>query len=127
MEAKLTEVMTEPLPETSDQTIAAEALSRLQILLEGKQALALGPGLSVHKETVQVVLELIEHGPCPIVLDADGVNSLVDNLEVLTKARAPGDPDTASRRDGKVTETQCHRGSEREGLLWLSPLASNMV
>jgi NAD(P)H-hydrate epimerase len=89
MEAKLTEVMTEPLPETSDQTIAAEALPRLQILLEGKQALALGPGLSVHKETVQVVLELIEHGPCPIVLDADGVNSLVDNLEVLTKARAP--------------------------------------
>ncbi len=89
METKLTEVMTEPLPETSEQTIAAEAFPRLQTLLEGKQALALGPGLSVHKETVQVVLKLIEQVQCPMVLDADGVNSLVDNLEVLTRARAP--------------------------------------
>ena len=89
MEAKLTEVMTEPLPETADQTVAAAAVPRLQALLEGKQALALGPGMSIHNETVQVVLKLIEYSPCPIVLDADGVNGLVDNLEVLGGARAP--------------------------------------
>ena len=49
MEAKLTEVMTEPLAETADQTVASEALPRLQTLLEDKQALALGPGISVHE------------------------------------------------------------------------------
>ena len=55
----------------------------LQTLLEDKQALALGPGISVHEETVQVVLKLVESSPCPIVLDADGINGLVDNLDVL--------------------------------------------
>jgi NAD(P)H-hydrate epimerase len=89
MEAKLTEVMTEPLAETADQTVALAALPRLQTLIEDKQALALGPGISVHEETDQVVLKLVESSPCPIVLDADGVNGLVDNLDVLTRARAP--------------------------------------
>ena len=88
MEAKLTEVMTEPLAETADQTVASAALPRLQTLLEDKQALALGPGISVHEETVQVVLKLVESSPCPIVLDADGINGLVDNLDVLARARA---------------------------------------
>lgn len=89
MEIKLTEIMTEPLPETADQTIGIAALPRLQTLLEGKQALALGPGISVNEETVQVVLELVRKSPCPIVLDADGINGLVGNLDVLAKARAP--------------------------------------
>jgi NAD(P)H-hydrate epimerase len=88
VEAKLTEVMTEPLAETADQTLASAALPRLQTLLEDKQALALGPGISVHEETGQVVLKLVESSPCPIVLDADGINGLVDNLDVLARARA---------------------------------------
>jgi NAD(P)H-hydrate epimerase len=89
METKLTEVMTEPLAETADQTVASEALPRLRTLLEDKQALALGPGISVHEETAQVVLQLVESSPCPIVLDADGINGLVDNLDVLARARTP--------------------------------------
>jgi NAD(P)H-hydrate epimerase len=89
MEIKLTEVMTEPLPETADQTVAAAALPRLQTLLEGKQALALGPGLSTQEETIQVVVELIRSSPCPLVLDADAVNGLAGHLEVLKEARAP--------------------------------------
>jgi NAD(P)H-hydrate epimerase len=89
MEIKLMEVMTEPLPETAEQTVAAAALPRLQTLLEGKQSLALGPGLSTQQETSQVVLELVESSSCPIVLDADGVNGLADNLDVLSRSKAP--------------------------------------
>ncbi len=89
MEVKLTEVMTEPLPETAEQTLATTSLPRLETLLEGKQALALGPGLSMQEEAVQVVLKLVESSICPIVLDADGVNGLVDNLDVLARARSP--------------------------------------
>jgi NAD(P)H-hydrate epimerase len=81
--------MTEPLAETADQTVAIAALPRLHELLKGKQVLALGPGLSVDKETTKVVLELVEKCPCPIVLDADGINALVDRLDALKRARAP--------------------------------------
>ena len=89
MEVKLTEIMTEPLTETTYQTVGTAALPRLRALLKGKQALALGPGLSVDEATVEVVLNLVEHCPCPIVLDADGINALVDHLDVLKKAGAP--------------------------------------
>jgi len=89
MEVKLTEVMTEPLAETADQRVGTAALPRLHALLKGKQALALGPGLAVDEETVEVVLDLVEHCPCPIVLDADGINALVDRLDALKSARAP--------------------------------------
>lgn len=89
MEVKLTEVMTEPLAETAEQTVSTAALPRLHALLKGKQALALGPGLSVAEETVEVVVDLVEHCPCPIVLDADGINALVDRLDSLKRARAP--------------------------------------
>ena len=89
MEVKLTEIMTEPLAETADQTVSTAALPRLHALLKGKQALALGPGLSVDEETVEVVLGLMEDCPCPIVLDADGINALVDRLDALKRARAP--------------------------------------
>jgi NAD(P)H-hydrate epimerase len=89
MELKLTEVMTEPLPETSEQTVAATAMRRLRTLLEGKQALALGPGLSTQKETQRVVLQLVASTQCPLVLDADAVNCLAGSLGVLAKAKAP--------------------------------------
>jgi NAD(P)H-hydrate epimerase len=89
MEIKLTEVMTEPLAETAQQTIGMSALPKLEKLIANKQALALGPGISVDEETVQVVLELVQRSQCPMVLDADGINALVDNLGLLAKARVP--------------------------------------
>lgn len=89
MEVKLTEVMTEPLAETRDQTLAEAARPRILELLQTKQAVALGPGLSTQEETQRLVVQLVESSPCPLVVDADGLNALAGNLEVLTRARSP--------------------------------------
>jgi len=89
MEVKLTEVMTEPLAETAEQTIAEAAGPRLEELLQGKDALALGPGISTQEETRRVVLQLVEDSPCPVVVDADALTVLVGHLGVLKRARAP--------------------------------------
>jgi NAD(P)H-hydrate epimerase len=89
MEVKLTEVMTEPLVETGEQTVAEAALPRIERLLQSKDALALGPGLSTQEETRRVVLRLVETSPCPVVLDADALTALVGNLEILKRARSP--------------------------------------
>jgi NAD(P)H-hydrate epimerase len=89
MEVKLTEVMTEPLGETAEHTVAESALPRLQRLLTTKQCLALGPGLSTQEETCRVVLWLVENSPCPVVLDADGLNALAGHLEALSRASSP--------------------------------------
>lgn len=89
MEAKLTEVMTEWLPETVDRTVALAALGKVQSLIDGKRALAIGPGLSTHPETAEVVRELVGTVNVPMVVDADGINALAAKLETLGKAAAP--------------------------------------
>ncbi|MGH7429874.1 MAG: NAD(P)H-hydrate dehydratase, partial [Candidatus Methylomirabilaceae bacterium] len=89
MEAKLTEVMTEPLPETAERTVAIAALGKLLKLIDGKRALAIGPGLSTQSETSEVVRELVATVTLPMVLDADGINALASKPETLARAAGP--------------------------------------
>jgi hydroxyethylthiazole kinase-like uncharacterized protein yjeF len=83
------ELMTEPLAETPAKTIAREALSRVIELLKGKNGLLLGPGLSTQPSTAEFVLSLIPRIKIPSVIDADGLNILASNLEMLRRLRAP--------------------------------------
>jgi NAD(P)H-hydrate epimerase len=89
MEVKLTEVMTEPVPETEAQTIGREALDRLLHLAEGKSAVAIGPGLGTHPSTQKLVHELLSSLRLPIVLDADGINALAGRADLLARAGGP--------------------------------------
>ncbi|MFQ5802465.1 MAG: NAD(P)H-hydrate dehydratase [Candidatus Methylomirabilales bacterium] len=89
MEVKLTEVMTVGLPETEERTVAFQARDDLLNLMEGKRVLALGPGLSVHPETVRLVVDLIRSAKIPLVIDADGVTALARQKEILAKASVP--------------------------------------
>ncbi len=89
MEVKLTEVMTEPVPETEARTIGQEALERLLHLAEGKSAVAIGPGLGTHPSTQKLVHELISSLKLPIVLDADGINALAGRADLLARASGP--------------------------------------
>ncbi len=76
MEVKLTEVMTEPLPETPKQTLSLRAFSAIVRLCENKRAVIIGPGLGTFKETQSLVLKLIKTLNLPIILDADGLTAL---------------------------------------------------
>lgn len=89
LEVKLTEAMTYPIEETGEQTPGKAALSQILEFMEGKQALAMGPGISVHPETAALVRALVEKAPCPMVLDADALTILSENLELLKKSPFP--------------------------------------
>ncbi|MBI5167509.1 MAG: NAD(P)H-hydrate dehydratase [candidate division NC10 bacterium] len=89
MEAKLDEVMTEPLPETESRSVSFKALERVLRLIEGKAVLALGPGLSTHPNTVKLVQELVGQVRIPMVIDADGINALCSHLEALKGLAVP--------------------------------------
>jgi NAD(P)H-hydrate epimerase len=86
---KLTEVMTEGLPETETRAIAWEARDRILALAEGKSAVALGPGLGTHASTVKLARELVRLLPLPVVVDADGLNALAGQPELLRDAAGP--------------------------------------
>ncbi len=78
------ELMTEPLAETSDGTIANAAFERLRALAKGKTVLAIGPGISQFPETSELVRTLVSELNFPIVLDADGLNAFHDRTDELS-------------------------------------------
>jgi NAD(P)H-hydrate epimerase len=78
------ELMTEPLAETADGTIAIRANERLDKLVEGKSVLAIGPGISRFPETSELVRTLASKSQVPIVLDADGLNAFEGRTNELS-------------------------------------------
>ena len=88
-EEKLTEVMTVPLPETKERSLAPEALDMILKELEGKTALALGPGISTSTGTAKLVSELLPRVDVPMLIDADGLNILAFDDGPLKAVKAP--------------------------------------
>ncbi|KPL18612.1 MAG: hypothetical protein AMJ92_07195 [candidate division Zixibacteria bacterium SM23_81] len=89
METKLTEVMTKPLPETETHALAVSSLEAIQELLSWADVLAIGPGLSTHPETVQMVRQLLPQLSCPTVVDADGLNAIAQDTKLLESVKTP--------------------------------------
>lgn len=69
------EVMTEPLAETEIRSISLKARQALEHIADKKTVLAIGPGISRHPETSELVREIVRESPTPVVLDADGLNA----------------------------------------------------
>ena len=86
LEIKLTEAMTWPVAETEDQSPSLAALPDILALLEGKQALAMGPGISLHPSTQSLAMEMIAQCPCPMVLDADALTAVAKDPSVLARS-----------------------------------------
>lgn len=77
------ELMTEPLKETAEGTIANSSLEKLQALAKGKSVLGIGPGISQFPETSELVRSLVSGLNVPIVLDADGLNAFHGRTDEL--------------------------------------------
>ncbi len=89
LENQVIEAMTAPLPDTSDGQLDESALEPLLKLLEGKQGLAIGPGLGMAPETGRLVRAFIRECRAPIVIDADGLNHLVGHTALLRELTPP--------------------------------------
>jgi ADP-dependent NAD(P)H-hydrate dehydratase / NAD(P)H-hydrate epimerase len=114
LEAKLTEEMTEPLPESVPGYLGSTAVDRIVALAEGKRCIVLGPGLSTVEGISELINKVLAVYQRRLVIDADGLNALAPNLEVLrqTKARVilTPHPGEMARLTGKtVREVQQDR------------------
>ena len=79
VEAKLSEVMTIPLSETTEGSLALAAKPQILEFIEHTDSvLAIGPGLSQHPETVDFIQGLVREIDRPTVIDADGLNALAE-------------------------------------------------
>jgi NAD(P)H-hydrate epimerase len=89
LEAKLLEAMTVPLPETPARTLARAALEDVLLFLQARTAVAIGPGLTTHPETVELIHALLSRLEKPTVLDADALNALAGRTSLLDACKAP--------------------------------------
>ncbi|MCX6338841.1 MAG: NAD(P)H-hydrate dehydratase [Candidatus Aureabacteria bacterium] len=85
LEVKLTEAMTLPLPETAAGTLGREAGEEILRVADRFDIAVIGPGLSRHQETVQMVRTLAANLRTPMLIDADGLNALAEDASVLKK------------------------------------------
>jgi len=89
LEAKCTEVMTAPMPETAARSFSIEAAEALLQLAENSDAVLLGPGLSRHPETSELARRLVAEIQRPLALDADGLNAFEGRAGELSARPAP--------------------------------------
>ena len=108
MEVKLTEVMTEPLPETPKQTLSLRAFDSILRLCENKKAVVIGPGIGTVKETQTLILKLVKALKLPLILDADGLTALATRSKALPSTNRsliltphPGEMARLTRSDPK--------------------------
>ena len=78
-------LMTLPLNETPQQSFSARAYQELQKIKTRFDAVAIGPGLSTHRDTQRFILKVIATACWPLVIDADAINALAADPEILKK------------------------------------------
>lgn len=88
LEVKLTEAMTLPLPETSAGTLGMEAGDEILRVADKFDVVVIGPGLSRHPETVRMARMLVENLSAPMLIDADGLNALAEDVGILKKIKS---------------------------------------
>jgi NAD(P)H-hydrate epimerase len=88
LEIKTTEVMTAPLPDSNSGHVTSSAFPVIERLLEGKDALAIGPGLGRRPGTTALVQAILESVSLPLVIDADGLNAVTDDITMLRRKKS---------------------------------------
>lgn len=84
--------MAAPLPQ------GGAMLPAMLDILSNRTAALIGPGMGRDPQVAQAIRGVIRKAPCPLVVDADGINALAAHIDVL-----------AARRD-KVTVLTPHGG-----------------
>ncbi|MDD2619828.1 MAG: NAD(P)H-hydrate dehydratase [Syntrophomonadaceae bacterium] len=89
VESCLTEVISAPLAQNIAGTIAMEALPQIESLLGKASVCALGPGMSGYSDALALIHFILQKSGVPVVIDADGLNALQGNLDILKNRQVP--------------------------------------
>jgi hydroxyethylthiazole kinase-like uncharacterized protein yjeF len=88
-ETLVLEVMTAPLTESRCGVLGDAAVDDIKKLISGKACLAIGPGIGQAPETRRLIQKIITQIEIPVVIDADGLNNLTGQTQLLKSLKAP--------------------------------------
>ncbi len=99
MEVKLTEAMTMPLAD-NDGCLAYAAHDQIVRFADSCQVVVIGPGIGQSDELRRLIRQLVCSIRQPVIIDADGLNLLVGQLECLAERR--GSPPILTPHPGEM-------------------------
>lgn len=83
------EIVFIPQKETASGCLSMENKDALIALSEKVDMVVIGPGLSLKRETQQLVREMVRDIRTPIVIDGDGITAISEDLDILRERNAP--------------------------------------
>jgi len=121
-EAKITEVITYPVPEVRRyRCLSLRAHGEIRRRMDEATVVALGPGIGRHRETIALVRRLVADCPRPLVIDADGLYALSPLVDLVRDAERSEDAEhthAGERAEGAFAQGQhvVHRGEGAENV-----------
>ncbi len=89
-ESRVAEEMVLPLPDHGTGMLSSDAAGEITSFInERADVLAIGAGIGVSEETRSLISRLVLVSTVPMVIDADGINSLAGRSGILKKAKSP--------------------------------------
>ena len=86
---KCNEEMAFPLPCTDKGALDETALEAVLSRLEACDVCLVGPGLGRSEAVDTIVREVVRRARVPLILDADGINAVSGNIDILDEAACP--------------------------------------
>lgn len=83
------EIMRVPVAETKTGQLTMEALPDLFTAMKKATVIVLGPGLGTGEAVEKVIAAVLEQATVPVVLDADGLNAVAKQMQLLKDTKAP--------------------------------------
>jgi ADP-dependent NAD(P)H-hydrate dehydratase / NAD(P)H-hydrate epimerase len=89
-QSRVMEEMTLALRDKGNGTLHQAAIDAiLNFISQNADVIAIGPGIGVTPATEKIVSQTVLSSAAPVVIDADGLNSLKDSRGILSKAKSP--------------------------------------
>ncbi len=88
-DARYPEIMAAAVPDRDRGHFHPDGLPFVLDFVKDKSVVAIGPAIGTHEETKAFVIELVRRAKAPVVMDADGLNVIAENLAVLDHRQSP--------------------------------------
>ncbi len=87
--SKITSPLLLPLKSNENGFFSADSAEKIKAAMKKATAVLIGCGLGVNRDTAFILAEVIKSADVPIVIDADGINIISHNINVLKAAKVP--------------------------------------
>jgi NAD(P)H-hydrate epimerase len=86
---KCDEEMPFPLPDSAEGALGGLAVYAILDRLKRADAALIGPGLGRSQALSEIIFSVLRNSAVPVILDADGINAVAGNIDILDEIHAP--------------------------------------